>query len=49
MSLSVGRSTISSSVKKTGVMAAIYAAQAVAGSDEFCMNYVTAEREDKLR
>ncbi len=32
-----------------GVMAAIYAAQAVGGSDEFCMNYVTAEREGNLR
>jgi 5-methyltetrahydrofolate--homocysteine methyltransferase len=31
-----------------GVMATIYAAEAVAGKDEFCMGYVTAEREGKL-
>ncbi len=31
-----------------GIMATIYAAEAVAGKDEFCMNYVTAEREGKL-
>jgi len=31
-----------------GIMAAIYAAEAVAGKDEFCMSYVTAEREGKL-
>ncbi|MCJ7545042.1 MAG: dihydropteroate synthase [Phycisphaerae bacterium] len=31
-----------------GIMATLYAAQAVAGKDEFCMNYVTAEREGKL-
>jgi len=31
-----------------GVMAAISAAEAVAGRDEFCMNYVAAEREGKL-
>ncbi len=31
-----------------GIMATIYAAEAVAGRDEFCMNYVTAEREGKL-
>lgn len=31
-----------------GIMAAIYAAEAVAGRDEFCMNYVMAEREGKL-
>jgi len=31
-----------------GIMAAILAAEAVAGRDEFCMNYVTAEREGRL-
>ena len=31
-----------------GIMACIYAAEAVAGRDEFCMGYVMAEREDKL-
>ena len=31
-----------------GVMATILAAEAVAGRDEFCMNYVMAEREGKL-
>jgi cobalamin-dependent methionine synthase I len=31
-----------------GIMAAIYAAEAMAGKDDFCMNYVTAEREGKL-
>jgi len=31
-----------------GVIAAIYAAEAVAGRDDFCMNYVTAAREGKL-
>lgn len=31
-----------------GIMGCIYAAEAVAGADEFCMNYVTAEREGKL-
>ena len=31
-----------------GVMASIYAAEAVAGRDDFCMNYVTASREGKL-
>ncbi|MDY6912945.1 MAG: dihydropteroate synthase [Planctomycetota bacterium] len=31
-----------------GILAAIYAAEAVAGKDEFCMNYVTAERQGKL-
>ena len=31
-----------------GTMATIYAAEAVAGRDEFCMNYVTAERKGKL-
>ena len=31
-----------------GIMATIYAAEAVAGRDEFCMNYVTAEREGRL-
>ena len=30
------------------IMAVIYAAEAVAGKDEFCMNYVTAERESRL-
>ncbi len=32
----------------SGIMATIYAAEAVAGKDDFCMNYVTAEREGKL-
>ena len=32
-----------------GIMATILAAEALAGKDEFCMNYVTAEREGKLR
>jgi cobalamin-dependent methionine synthase I len=31
-----------------GIMATIYAAEAVAGRDEFCMNYVTAERQGRL-
>ncbi len=31
-----------------GIMATIAAAETVAGKDEFCMNYVTAEREGKL-
>ena len=31
-----------------GIMACIYAAEAVAGQDEFCMNYVTAERKGRL-
>jgi len=31
-----------------GILAAIYAAEAVAGKDEFCMNYVTAERKGRL-
>lgn len=31
-----------------GIMAAILAAEAVAGMDDFCMKYVTAEREGKL-
>lgn len=31
-----------------GILAAVYAAEAVAGRDDFCMNYVTAEREGKL-
>jgi len=32
-----------------GVTATIHAAEAVAGRDEFCMNYVTAAREGRLR
>lgn len=31
-----------------GIVATILAAEAVAGKDEFCMNFVTAEREGKL-
>jgi cobalamin-dependent methionine synthase I len=31
-----------------GIMATIYAAEAIAGRDDFCMGYVTAEREGKL-
>ena len=31
-----------------GIMAAIYAAEVVAGKDDFCMNYMMAEREGKL-
>ena len=31
-----------------GIMATIYAAEAVAGKDEFCMGYVMAEREGRL-
>jgi 5-methyltetrahydrofolate--homocysteine methyltransferase len=31
-----------------GIMATIHAAEALAGRDEFCMNYVTAEREGRL-
>jgi len=31
-----------------GIMATIYAAEAVAGRDEFCMNYVMADREGRL-
>ncbi len=31
-----------------GIMGTIFAAEAVAGKDEFCMNYVTAEREGRL-
>jgi len=31
------------------VMAVIYAAEAMAGRDEFCMNYVMAEREGRLK
>lgn len=31
-----------------GMMATIYAAEVVAGRDDFCMNYVTAGREGKL-
>ncbi|MFA6133135.1 MAG: dihydropteroate synthase [Phycisphaerae bacterium] len=30
------------------IMATIYAAEAVAGKDDFCMNYVMAEREGRL-
>ena len=30
------------------MMANIYAAEALAGKDQFCMNYITAERESKL-
>ncbi len=30
------------------MMATIYAAEALAGRDEFCMNYITASREGKL-
>ena len=32
-----------------GTIAQIYAAEAISGRDEFCMNYVTAAREGKLR
>jgi 5-methyltetrahydrofolate--homocysteine methyltransferase len=32
-----------------GIMATIFAAEAVAGKDEFCMGYVTADREGKLQ
>ncbi len=31
-----------------GIMSTIYSAEAVAGKDDFCMNYVMAEREGKL-
>ena len=31
------------------VMATVYAAEALAGRDEFCMNYITADRQGKLR
>ena len=31
-----------------GIMATIYAAEAVAGKDEFCMGYVMADREGKF-
>ncbi len=31
-----------------GIMAAIYAAEAVAGKDEYCMNYINAERDGVL-
>ncbi len=31
-----------------GITAAIYAAEAMAGRDDFCMNYLTAAREGKL-
>ena len=31
-----------------GILSTIYAAEAVAGRDEFCMGYVTAAREGKL-
>ena len=31
-----------------GMMPAVFAAEAVAGRDDFCMNYVMAEREGKL-
>ena len=31
-----------------GSIPAILAAEAVAGNDEFCMNYVTAQREGRL-
>jgi len=31
-----------------GIMSTIYAAEAVAGKDDFCMNYVMAEREGRL-
>ena len=31
-----------------GIMTTIYAAEVVAGRDDFCMNYVMAEREGKL-
>ena len=31
-----------------GIVATILAAEAVAGKDDFCMNYVTAERDGKL-
>ncbi len=30
------------------IMATIYAAEALAGRDEWCMNYITASREEKL-
>jgi len=32
----------------TGIVATILAAEVVAGKDDFCMNYVTAEREGRL-
>ena len=31
------------------VMATVYAAEALAGRDEYCMNYITAQREGRLR
>ena len=31
-----------------GIMAAIFAAEAVAGKDEYCMNYIQAQRDGKL-
>ncbi len=31
-----------------GLMASVYAAEAIAGIDEWCMNYITAEREGRL-
>jgi len=32
-----------------GIMPTIFAAEAVAGRDDFCMNYITAEREGRLQ
>ncbi|MDK1030946.1 MAG: methyltetrahydrofolate cobalamin methyltransferase, partial [Planctomycetia bacterium] len=32
-----------------GVMATVFAAEALLGKDEFCMNYITAERSGKLQ
>jgi 5-methyltetrahydrofolate--homocysteine methyltransferase len=31
-----------------GIMAAVYATQALLGRDEFCMEYIGAEREGRL-
>ena len=33
---------------ETGMLATLFSAEAIVGRDEFCMRYITAEREGKL-
>jgi 5-methyltetrahydrofolate--homocysteine methyltransferase len=48
MAIGAGLDSAIADPTEPGLMAAIYAAEALAGRDEWCMNYITAEREGRL-
>jgi len=48
IALAAGLDSAITDPTEPGLMATVYAAEAITGADEWCMNYITAEREGRL-